>query len=742
MRNLGVAIALAVGVALDASAPDPALGLDYDQARALAASARAKARAARVSLNPGTQLTGLEAELGRAVSECATGPEGAPCRAVLRFTLGTLTEYHAEAEPAERARWLGRAIAQYEAILAEASDHAPTLHALATVYVRLGDAARAEAVLVDAVRRHPEQDGLAVLLGDHYLKARRWEDGLGAFALAAARNSTAELPRRRMVQCHVELLPQKLAQFRKTLRELEPTFPAAAEGGYRALIARLQPTDRPSAEAALLRLVSVLAASRRLTPSSLDGLPPTWPPVAELRTYLETPDRAPVTSWWRNPLERRHGLSEAALALGHQAALEGDAPGAAARWEVGRRISPEYDDYVFGSLRGFPVVRLDLQTALALHYFKFPSLDPGERKFNDVVQDLFRSKAGAYAAGDLAGIQRHHIVLGTIFAQKKAWGRPDQIDGALFQLDRALRAAAERDRREGTFQPLPEVRALFAEALQATGNRVQARVVAVDAGQSYLDTDGLPEAGRLLLKARGLTQESQPPQQARITELQAILETREVIAGATGARLDPSSAEYAFKADGPHGWLFGRAMPAVATDFLGRQRFKALSDLADRARAEGRPGIADGLALRAFKIAVQDVRALTGANDLVRIERVRKHATQQKVVDFRPLTLDRVRAAGAPPPGTPPGKRWILTDAPGGQPAYVRVEREDLVAAQVVGEFSGEPAAERPDFRVSNGQVVLPAGAQADRVKGRIEGLPGVGGVVVEPSLPAAVPRK
>jgi tetratricopeptide (TPR) repeat protein len=725
-------IALAIGLALGAAAPCPALALDYDQARALAASSRAKAREARASATPGAALAAVEIDLTRAVTTCAGGPAGAPCRAVLRFTLGTLAEYHADAEPAQTARWLGQAVAHYETILAEAPDHTPTLQAISAVHTRLGDVARAEAVLVDALRQHPEQDALAVLLGEFYWKAKRWEEALRAFAHAAASNSTAELPRRRMVQCYIEMFPQRLADFRKLLREIEPTFPSAAESGYRAIIARSHPTDPATAEAALLRLVSVLAGARRLTVERLDGLPPGWTPVVELRRYLERPDHEPVTSWWRNPLERRHVLTEAALALGHQAAQEGDARGAAARWEVGRTIAPEYDDYT-GALRGFPVVRLDVQTALALHYFRFPSLDPGERKFTDVIQDLFRSKAGAYRADDLLGIERHHIVLGTIFAQKKVWGRRGQIDGALFQLDHALEAAAKRDSRDGTFQPLPEVRAMLAEALLANNEPDQAHAAYVDAAQAYLDTDGLREAGGMLQEARRLTGKGQ----TGIAQLQMVLETRRAVTEVSAAQVDPTNASYGFRTDGPHGWIFGRAVTDLAQDFVDRQRFKALSDLADRTRELGQPGVADGLGRRAFKTAVDHVRVLVGANDLVRVERARKQATQQKVVDFKPLTVERARLTTAQPP-----KIWVLTDAPSGQPAYVSIGREDLLAAQVVDELSSQRPADRPDFRVSGTEVVLPSSGTDEAVTRRIRGLPGVDGIVIKQSLPAAVPKK
>ena len=51
------------------------------------------------------------------------------------------------------------------------------------------------------------------------------------------RNSVAALPRLRMVECWVERLPQFLANLGKVLAEVEPTFPSAAELGYRAVSA-------------------------------------------------------------------------------------------------------------------------------------------------------------------------------------------------------------------------------------------------------------------------------------------------------------------------------------------------------------------------------------------------------------------------------------------------------------------------------------------------------------------------
>jgi tetratricopeptide (TPR) repeat protein len=740
MTKTTVCVAVVASLALGASAPSHAQTLDYDRARELAAATQSRVRVGGATEEFATQLT-------QALARCEPGPVGAACRAVLRFGLGALAEHRAGAEPGEAARHLGNAIAHYEAVLAETPGHAPTLQALVDVYVRRGEAARAEALLRAAVTRHPDDDVLAVMLGDFLSREKRWDGALRAYALAAARNPSAELPRRRMVDTHVELLPQQLAEFRTLLGQLARPFPSAAEAGYRALVGHAHPADPSTAEAALVRLVSVLAAGRRVTTEALATLPASWTPVVELRRYVETPTQRPNAPWWLGSIERRHVLAKVALALGEQTAVEAgeiaDAParlravaGAAERWEVGLRFAPDYGDYA-GRLRSRPVARLDILTALALHYFKFPSLDPGERKFNTVVQDLFRTKTGAYVAADLAGIQRHHTILGTIFAQKQAW-RPRQIDGAMFQLENALKTAAKRDVQERTYQPLPELRTMLAEGLAVTGEPARARATYVDAAQAYLDTDALREAGAMLAAARRVGLAGQPAAEAqRMTQLATMLATRNAIALAGRTELDPVTPGYAFAPSGQHAWVFGGTVSALSTDFVERQRFKAMADLAHYSRLAGQTNAAEALALRAFDRAVKNVQFLTGAGDLVRVERVRTQATQKKVLDWKPLSIDR-----APAQASAPAKTWVLSDVPGGRPSYVSLSRDDLVAARVVSEFHAAPADERPDFRVTGGQVVLPAGEKTETMKPRLERLPGVGGVDVRPSLPASVPRK
>jgi len=676
-----------------------------------------------------------EARLQQALGQCAQGAEGLACRVQLGFASGTLAELRAATDPADRARWLGAAATRYESVLAESPTHAPTLTRLSRLHVQQGDSAKAEALLADAQKRFPDQEAIALLLGDFYRNAKNWDEAIRAYRFAMDRHPTSDPPRRRLVQAYVAVLPARHDDLRKVLAELERGFPALAELGYRAIIEQLHGTNPSAAEASLVQLVAVLAATRRLSTQNLDTLPSGWTPPAltHLRAYLAAPQQRPPMGWWLDRTERRHVLAAAGLALGNQALVDPDPAGAAARWEIAEGFAPEYEAYSFGPLKGLPVVRLDLQTALALHYFKFPSLDPGERKFNRVVNAIFQSKAGAYQLDDLESIQRHHTILGIIFAQKGAWKTNHFALNAIFQLDNALKTAARRDAQDGSYQPLPELRSQLAEGYKATGDVTKARATYLVAAQAYLDTDAIEPAKRMLQSAGALVAGASPERELA-AQLERVLGTRADVARATGRQLDPAAGEYAFRLDGGHGWLYGQSLPSLSVAFLDRQRFKTLSDLAIRVGEAGHAQAAAELAARAFRTAIDGVKHLSGPADVVRIEKIRPIATQQRVLDQKPLVLGSFKS-------TPGGvKTWKLTDPITLRPTEVRLDGDDVLAARIVQDLRTDPTLQLIDFVVKGGHVTVREGGRSDDAKGRIERVPGVDAVQVVPGLPSRAP--
>src|SRR5262249_37717362 len=154
---------------------------------------------------------GREAEadtrLGQALARCAPGPDGGACRTQLGLASATVAEVRAAAEPNEQARWLQVAVSRYEAVLAESPADAPTLGRLARLHVQRGDRARAETLLESALRTFPDQEAIALLVGDFHRDAKNLPAAIRAYRFAMERHPTSDPARRRLVQAYVTLLP-------------------------------------------------------------------------------------------------------------------------------------------------------------------------------------------------------------------------------------------------------------------------------------------------------------------------------------------------------------------------------------------------------------------------------------------------------------------------------------------------------------------------------------------------------
>jgi hypothetical protein len=554
---------------------------------------------------------------------------------------------------------------------------------------------------------------------------------LDAYKRAADGDPETEAPRRRLIELYLELQPPRLTDLMKILADLESRFPSVAEFGYRSIIDRSYRAQPSIAEASFVRWVSVLARSRRLMKASLDSLPAGWTarPLTDLRRYMEAPGQRHASMWWSERPERSHVLVEVALALGHQRLLERNPSGAAAIWETGVQLAPDFAEYMFGPLRGQHMVTLDLQTELASLYFKYPSLDPGDHKFNAVVNRLFQSKGEAYKADDLRAIQRHHTILGTIFAQKKVWTSSHFALNGIFQLENAIRTAERRDQRDGSYQPLPELRAMLAEGKETLGDRAGARTLFLQAAQAYLDTDQLDSTKETLDRARRLMN-GQPQHERELrAQLERVLDTRRLIETAPAEALNPSDTSFSFRRDGSHAWLFGARLSALSDSFLARQRFKALADLSEKSSQLGHSAAAADYATEAFKTAVDRVNHLTGATDVVRIQKIRPQATQNRVLDQRPITIDRVRTQT-----TQQSKSWVVSIPAEPNPTYVGLGSDDLLAARIVRELKSDPnfSTDAP-FAVKQGRVIISDSERSSDLKQSLEKIQGVGAVTVTP---------
>lgn len=732
-----VAIALALLGMTAGIATASGGALDYPSAQEVAARARA--------LQAEGRGADADALLARRSGDCAAAEEGRSCRLLLEYTRGVVAERRAGVEAADAANLLRAAAGHYQRVLDDEPLHPAALRSLARVYRRLNAAPRAEALLRQAADQRPDDEVLGVLLGDFYRDERRWDAARDAYARTAERAPGAEAPRRRLVELYADLPPKRLPELAMMLPTWETSFPSVAEAGYRLALAHAQALPPQVAETSLIRLVGVLARSRRISIETLADVAPGWssPALAELRAYVGAPPKSPPPRWWLGTSARRQALGEVALALGHERLLAGDPAGAAARWETAVHVAPGFDEYDSGALRDQNMVRLDLLTELASLYYKFPRLDPGGQRFEASLNLLFQSKGDAYRARDLRAIQRHHTILGTIFAQTGRWSGPAPFN-ALFQLEHALQAAAELDRREETYQPLPELRALLGDARRAVGDGARAHTAYLAAAAAYLDADALDQAAEMLKRADAQQAAAPASERTRRDQLEVVLQTRRAVEGAAGAALDPRAPGYAFRADGASAWLHGTSLAALPADFVQRQRFKTLADLSARSREAGQAEAAETYAAEAFRAAEEGGQRLTGPADLVRLKRLVPQATQNRTGALKPVSVaPRATAPSATAPSAPAatparpapaGKTWTVPLGTRSAPAAVTVDPDDVLDARIKRELKkADPGAADVPYRVQGGRVQIPDSPKARDVKPILERVPGVKGVTVTP---------
>jgi hypothetical protein len=297
----------------------------------------------------------------------------------------------------------------------------------------------------------------------------------------------------------------------------ERPFPDVAREGYRAAVQRHAGTETDQAEAALLRWIALSANERSLSSATVQrafgGVD--WEPLTEFQAYLavlEAPaesstDRSAVGEfienhsegydlygWWLDWEPRRQALAQASLALGHASILAKSPERAERQWLIGLRDGPPGEAYIFGELENQPFVRLDLLTELTWLQFRFTELDPAGGKADLFIGLLFDGKAEAYQANDLEAIQRHHTVLGELFAARGVWASESFAANGIFQLSNAIRIAERRDAKEGTRQPLPRLKELLAMGYAETGNAERAVETAQVAAEAYAEVGDIGKA--------------------------------------------------------------------------------------------------------------------------------------------------------------------------------------------------------------------------------------------------------
>jgi hypothetical protein len=302
-----------------------------------------------------------------------------------------------------------------------------------------------------------------------------------------------------------------------------------------------------------------------------------------------------------------------ALASGRQSVATGDIQVAPAFWLAGLRTT-HYS----------AAATVDLALDLADLYVEHKELDPKDSVFREMEDRVFSEKGVAYQIGDIDKLQMLHTLLGQLYTRRRQFATGD-FRNAIFQLEHALEMAARRDRAGDFYQPLPQLRAMLADAYRETG-RPTTRAY-LDAAKAYLDVDGLDDAQRMLERSGPIVVSDNSASRA----LSVMIRERSA-AGTAATR--PSQTECRQKAES--GVAAGR-QAGFDSLFLKRQRFKLLADCSLAGAAPVRPEDAAAV----LQTAVDDKVPLIGAGDLVRLQR--SQAAVQRLVPHPTTPKARAR---------------------------------------------------------------------------------------------------
>jgi tetratricopeptide (TPR) repeat protein len=614
-----------------------------------------------------------------ALAGCPAGADGSACRSLLNYTAGYIFQQQARTSgDADRAGLMKRAEQAYRGALQDDPGNATIHFNLALLLEAAGRTGPAALEVQQAARLDPQQWLYLVKLGDLQVQQKQWAEALQSYELAAKTAPGAEAPPARIIDLARHGQGLRPSELMSRCRQWEALFPSLTTGCYEQVIATAG-DDQALSENTVAAWLSLVARQEQVTPDLLERLPSGYNPSVTKPLAMAMHGELPANAanWWTQRNDRSEAWARFLLALGEQESAA--APEKAERiWQYA--LVPVREDPRSAS-------SLELRRALALLYVRQPRLDANGAKLHELVQRIFESKMGAIQSKDLEAEQKYHAVLGLIFAGQKNWGNDGDAYSALFQLRRTVEVANERFQREGIYQPLPEIKALRVKAYQQTGRTTQAAQAQWDTALAYMDTDQLDLAGKAI--------EAVPPSPAFNKQaLLALLQTRMQAGSATPQKTSQLITNLSSVA----------ATQGISKEFLQRQQFKALADIA--AADDGKGG-SDSVraALDAFSLTVDQRVPLVGVNDLGRWQVV-----QQKVVQSVGARSEKMQVR----PGG--GAATLKLALPGSTvPQNVVVSTQTIQAAHVARVLGPETVAQyRGKMVLSDGKLVVPHTAAND----------------------------
>lgn len=571
------------------------------------------------------------------------------CETLRQFSKGFLYESWAGSDKQHAELMLARAVDFYSAALQHSPDNQQILTNLSLAARSGGDLDTA----VEAAEKLVSLDSVGayeryLYLGDLQLAQGRQQPALQAYYSAIESNRGRPEAHRRVMDVTISI-GNPGAVYDRSMK-LARDFPEIAIAGLAFTINKDYKNDADRAERALTSWTALSADLGRVTIGTLGSLPQpeVWRSngIRELHQLIQ--NRKIQLDWWIETSERRDAMSRL---LRQQAALKRavpeSEPDAAQRYALALlnkavEIAPSFKAYLRGPLKGKSNAQLDAASDLvSLHHAiktdaNYDALtDISADQLKHMTEVLFSGKAGAYAAGQLDAIQRYHTVLGMVYYETGRI-RSDWADNAEYQLRHALKTAdrvgSERPER---YQPLPELEDMLADVYYRRGESGKGAERSLRASMGYLETDKLATAATALQSARENGADA-----GKTRAVRSILQGRNLA--------DDREFQMAVAADDSTvmndklAWIDHPDTLPLDPEFVARQRFKVLADIASGLGSVGDPALARQLSAQALDNAYQQ-STLTSLQDIRRIQSIENSLSGSSVETSapHPLTITR-----------------------------------------------------------------------------------------------------
>lgn len=468
----------------------------------------------------------VEETLRHAAKRCSEQRNTNTCLTKVDFSRAWSYSRRAQREPDDRQHYLKSARDGYLAILDRHPQHLATIDNLLLVLEQLNDRQQIEYLLRDLNRL--EDKGRLIkatlIVADQYRDESNVERAFGYYWRAFA-TEPDQRSLKGLLSSFRQSPEEKKAKHMITLAEKTPNILRSRQL-YAVLLNHRNTIQQDQWERAAIGWLALLGKERllstdtikqeidvRLNPEFMELLRRLQDPYLGLSPDdLNIGDMTLIDfrreGWWHQNLQRTWAFTVAAWSQGHNRLVRNDVKGASSTWKAALQFAPpssSYDD----ELTGRWAVSLELLTDLARIQRLYKSeIDPDGRTFSEIERTLFFSKAQSYRVNDLQAIQRHHTVMGKMYADLGLFSeRQNGVRSAEFQLSNAIKTAEKRSVMSKKKDPQPQLARLLADGyscrLPGQDSRCRtennkAQQLYLQATEDYLKLDAVQPAAQTL----------------------------------------------------------------------------------------------------------------------------------------------------------------------------------------------------------------------------------------------------